>query len=659
MNSRNLLNTVFSVLLTIGFIIGFGQPQGDTVALSESDPGWSNAQSLPNEDRVARYGHAQCPEDPDSFYVVSGFGKDYTTATNKVWRYDANLNVWSPLADIPTGQGGLTTVCYDGKIYALGGGPSNQFYIYNIYTNEWVSGPPLPRNVWGAAAGAYGGFIYLIGGDDSGVSNQVNIYDITAGAWVGTGTPIPIAAGMQGFAQAGKYLYLVGGFGAASPGQNLNKTLRYNMKTNSWEEGPTFTSSRADLALAITETYLYAIGGDIEGGGFIDATTLVEKLDHTTWPVGSWQAAVPLPEALTAYPGGFCTEAIDGGEVWSVAGYTGEHVVRWNRYLPAEACFLEFEPALSGAPLAKPGAPDTIVSYLLSIENLGSVKDTFSLSLEGNAWVTTISQAEVTLTAGSGAQITVQVTVPEIAAEGNSDTVTVKAVSNGDPTKEASVSLTTTATWKPVAGFQASATSVLVGDLITFTNTTVGIDPISYLWDFDDGNTSTDENPTHAFNDEGLYTVKLTATNIHGADSFEMTIEVTFPVEVDLAIVLNVSPAQVQPGQIMTLTIKVMNLSEDQATGVITTGQIPEFVQVVDISEGCSLTAPTLICNYGAIDGGASKTAWVKAIFTRAGAFEFAQTVAANEDDPQMSNNTSTLNLQIYHKIFMPIVVLP
>jgi PKD repeat protein len=41
----------------------------------------------------------------------------------------------------------------------------------------------------------------------------------------------------------------------------------------------------------------------------------------------------------------------------------------------------------------------------------------------------------------------------------------------------------------------------------------------TYYWDFGDGNTSTDNNPTHTYNSYGLYTVKLIATGPLGTDS--------------------------------------------------------------------------------------------------------------------------------------------
>jgi PKD repeat protein len=56
------------------------------------------------------------------------------------------------------------------------------------------------------------------------------------------------------------------------------------------------------------------------------------------------------------------------------------------------------------------------------------------------------------------------------------------------------------------------------GEKIEFTVSQVsgGFAPYSYLWDFGDGETSTDMNPVHSFKDEGYFTVSLTITDDSG-----------------------------------------------------------------------------------------------------------------------------------------------
>lgn len=77
----------------------------------------------------------------------------------------------------------------------------------------------------------------------------------------------------------------------------------------------------------------------------------------------------------------------------------------------------------------------------------------------------------------------------------------------------ASVSETITIQPKPVPNFAFS--NACEGQAISFTNSTayVGSDELSYSWNFGDGSTSSEENPTHAFSSPGTYSVKLVATN--------------------------------------------------------------------------------------------------------------------------------------------------
>ncbi len=61
--------------------------------------------------------------------------------------------------------------------------------------------------------------------------------------------------------------------------------------------------------------------------------------------------------------------------------------------------------------------------------------------------------------------------------------------------------------------------------VVTFTNQSTGGG--SYLWDFGDSNTSTDENPVHTYASGGSYTVTLTLTNDCGTDVFSDVIAVS------------------------------------------------------------------------------------------------------------------------------------
>lgn len=61
--------------------------------------------------------------------------------------------------------------------------------------------------------------------------------------------------------------------------------------------------------------------------------------------------------------------------------------------------------------------------------------------------------------------------------------------------------------------FKADTTMVCPNFLIQFTDLSVGDTVFNWQWDFGDGNTSTQKNPTHAYSNPGFYTVKLTASS--------------------------------------------------------------------------------------------------------------------------------------------------
>lgn len=70
----------------------------------------------------------------------------------------------------------------------------------------------------------------------------------------------------------------------------------------------------------------------------------------------------------------------------------------------------------------------------------------------------------------------------------------------------------------PDPGFNVNTTIGCIGDVFTFTNTSTG-NAVNFLWNFGDGGTSTDPNPTHSYSMEGTFSVTLTAFNPNGCDS--------------------------------------------------------------------------------------------------------------------------------------------
>lgn len=64
----------------------------------------------------------------------------------------------------------------------------------------------------------------------------------------------------------------------------------------------------------------------------------------------------------------------------------------------------------------------------------------------------------------------------------------------------------------PIADFSSNVTTVVKDNVVQFTDRSSGIVE-QYLWKFGDGNTSTLQNPVHAYGAVGVYTVTLTVSN--------------------------------------------------------------------------------------------------------------------------------------------------
>ena len=89
-----------------------------------------------------------------------------------------------------------------------------------------------------------------------------------------------------------------------------------------------------------------------------------------------------------------------------------------------------------------------------------------------------------------------------------------------NPALSCTNSATTTVTISgPTADFSSDFVAASAPPLtVTFTDSSVPQNEaiVSWQWDFGDGNTSTEQNPTHVYEDAGTYTVTLVVTDSNG-----------------------------------------------------------------------------------------------------------------------------------------------
>ncbi len=88
------------------------------------------------------------------------------------------------------------------------------------------------------------------------------------------------------------------------------------------------------------------------------------------------------------------------------------------------------------------------------------------------------------------------------------------------------ITVTTPPCNAPVASFAGSPTSGNAPLTVNFTDQSTN-NPTGWSWDFGDGGTSTQQNPSYTYNTAGTYSVTLTATNSCGSDVVTMTNYIT------------------------------------------------------------------------------------------------------------------------------------
>ncbi|MDH7475587.1 MAG: lamin tail domain-containing protein [Anaerolineae bacterium] len=103
-----------------------------------------------------------------------------------------------------------------------------------------------------------------------------------------------------------------------------------------------------------------------------------------------------------------------------------------------------------------------------------------------------------------------------------------------------------------MAAFTAEPVYALVGQDVVFTNQSTGDEPLTFLWDFGDGTSSTEANPTHAYAAEGDYTVTLTVSNAWSGDQASAVIHVGLAPDA----AFSYSPGAPWVGQKVTFTNK-------------------------------------------------------------------------------------------------------
>jgi uncharacterized repeat protein (TIGR01451 family) len=123
----------------------------------------------------------------------------------------------------------------------------------------------------------------------------------------------------------------------------------------------------------------------------------------------------------------------------------------------------------------------------------------------------------------------------------------------------------------------------------------------------------------------------------------------------DLAVSLAGAPDPVFTSELLTYTVTVDNLGTSAAAGVEVEMTLPSDVELVEVSGACT----ALPCDLGSLAGGGQATFEV---IVRVGPMAASPLVAGVEvtsttADPDLENNTATLETEVNYKLYLPLIL--
>lgn len=236
----------------------------------------------------------------------------------------AQFGNWTTRDQLPvSGRMGLGLAALDSKLYAVGGetifaSEMADVDSYNPATDGW-STSPVDLNIERTfpAVVAYNGTLFAFGGrEHNTVLTSVESWTPPAAAWVAR-APMPGGRWAAAACVLGSKIYVAGGYSGPSDGAPKGEVYIYDPVLDTWSNGPSLNSDRAEFGLVEAGGNLYAIGGN-------SAERSVEILQPGAI---DWVAGPQLNEnrrGVTAYAHGHKIVAVGGRTMFDTAHGSSE-----------------------------------------------------------------------------------------------------------------------------------------------------------------------------------------------------------------------------------------------------------------------------------------------------------------------------------------------
>jgi N-acetylneuraminic acid mutarotase len=184
----------------------------------------------------------------------------------------------------------------DGKIYVIGGYPSNRtpqssVQVYDTESDSWDYAAELPFALHHPVAVGAAGRVFSLGGQlANGDTDRVLAYEPATDLWTDR-APMPTARGAGAGAVLGDVIYVIAG----RPPSAGNAFEAYDIGDDRWTSLPDLPQTFPDrnhIAAAAIAGKIYVAGGRYGGGGFADPRTA--SLDIYDPVTGRWSTGTSM-----------------------------------------------------------------------------------------------------------------------------------------------------------------------------------------------------------------------------------------------------------------------------------------------------------------------------------------------------------------------------
>ncbi len=274
-------------------------------------------------------------------YVLGGYPSNRITVAS-VQVYNPVANTWRLTTPMPVALNHTMSANVNGKIYIIGGQPTatgagpfvDTVYEFDPATERWTTRAPMPTARGGGAAAVLNGKIYVAGGRPPG-GNHFAVFDPADNTWQ-TLPALPTQRNHLGAATIGGKIYVIGGrFGAGFDSEQTDRIEIFDPATNTWTAGAPMPHPRGGLNVAAAYGCLHLFGG--EGDSSVPSGV---HADHDLYnPVtNTWTTLAPMPTPVHGVTGSVFANGLiylPGGGV-SIGGSSGSTI--HQVYRPSQTC---------------------------------------------------------------------------------------------------------------------------------------------------------------------------------------------------------------------------------------------------------------------------------------------------------------------------------